>query len=137
MSKELRKERNAAEQDISTIRKQLNFSNSLASTVKENSSIQNALTNSRAAAPLQAISPFNIIDNQEAKQVKSEENTFSFAHFNLKQEVIPSVLKLEDLENHEPNLPVMNVKQQLKKVELKRISRTPEQIVAKAQNMRV
>lgn len=61
----MKKER--VEQDISTIRKQLNFSNSIASTLKENSSIQNVRTNSQLAgggAPLQAISPFNIIDNQ-------------------------------------------------------------------------
>lgn len=49
----MKKER--VEQDISTIRKQLNFSNSIASTLKENSSIQNVRTNSQltgGGAPL-------------------------------------------------------------------------------------
>ena len=60
---DMKKER--VEQDISTIRKQLNFSNSIASTLKENSSIQNVRSNvPGGGAPMQAISPFNIIDNQ-------------------------------------------------------------------------
>ena len=72
-----------------------------------------------------AISPFNIVDNERKEVQKSQENTFSFAQFNLKKESGPKVLKLEDLENHDPNLPIFNIKKQPKKIELKRISRTP------------